>query len=71
LNWNKRIRQVHRWLAIGVSLAVMANPVAMAPREPNIWVGLLALLQLVLLPVTGLYLFVLPYAARRRAGAQE
>ena len=33
-----------------------------------VWVGLLALLPLVLLMLTGLYLFVLPYATKWRSG---
>ena len=39
--------------------------------EQAVWVGLLALLPLVLLLLTGLYLFVLPYAAKWRSGATD
>jgi len=66
LNWNDWIRQLHRWLSIAFTLAVIVNIVAMAQKEPALWVGLLALLPLVLLLITGLYMFVLPYVSRRQ-----
>ncbi|WP_437672173.1 hypothetical protein [Sorangium sp. So ce131] len=67
MNWNKWIRQTHRWLSIAFTLAVIANLVASARGEPAVWVGLLALFPLVVLLLTGLYLFVLPYTANRRS----
>lgn len=66
MNGKKWIRQVHRWLSIAFTVAVIANVVAMSLGSEAIWVGLLALLPLVLLLVTGLYLFVLPYRERAR-----
>jgi hypothetical protein len=68
LNWNTWIRQIHRWLSIAFTVAVIANIVALALKEQAVWVGLLALLPLVLLLLTGLYLFVLPYATKWRSG---
>jgi heme A synthase len=67
LNWNKWVRQIHRWLSIAFTLAVIANMVVLAREQPPVWVGLLALLPLVLLLLTGLYMFVLPYATRSRS----
>ena len=67
MNWNKWIRQVHRWLSIAFTVAVIINVVAMGQAQPALWVGLLALFPLILLLVTGLYMFVLPYAANWRA----
>lgn len=67
MNWTMRVRQIHRWLSIAFTLAVIANVVAMGQGQPPIWVGLLALLPLVLLLLTGLYMFVLPYAAAWRS----
>jgi heme A synthase len=67
LNWNNWIRQIHRWLSMAFTVAVIANVVAMVQEKQAIWVGLLALLPLVLLLLSGLYLFVLPYAAKRRS----
>jgi heme A synthase len=68
LNWNNWIRQIHRWLSIAFTVAVIVNIVAMGKEQPAVWVGLLALLPLALLLFSGLYLFVLPYAARWRSG---
>lgn len=72
MNWNVWIRQSHRWLAIAFTLTVTANFVAMALGEPPALVIYSPLAPLFLLLSTGLYMFVLPYAARwrgwRRAG---
>ena len=68
MNWNKWFRQIHRWLSIAFTVAVIANILALAQGEPAVWVGLLALLPLFLLLFTGLYMFVLPYATKWRSG---
>ena len=68
MNWNNVIRQIHRWLSIAFTVAVIANILALGREELAVWVGLLALLPLALLLFTGLYLFVLPYATRWRSG---
>jgi hypothetical protein len=68
LNWNKRVRQIHRWLSIAFTVAVIANIAALGREELAVWVGLLALLPLPLLLLTGLYTFALPYAAKWRGG---
>jgi hypothetical protein len=68
LNWSKWVRQIHRWLSIAFTVAVIVNIVALGQEEPRVWVGLLALLPLALLLLTGLYLFVLPYATNWRRG---
>jgi hypothetical protein len=49
------------------TVAVIANVLAMVQEKQAIWVGLLALLPLVLLLLSGLYLFVLPHAAKWRS----
>ena len=67
MNWNKLIRQTHRWLSIAFTLAVIANVVAMMQEKQTVWVGVLALIPLILLLVSGLYMFVQPYAKLRRA----
>ena len=74
MNWNVWIRQIHRWLSIAFTVTVVANFVAMGLGEPPAWVVYSPLLPLFLLLSTGLYLFVLPYAAKwrsERAGAWE
>jgi len=68
LNWNKWVRQIHRWLSIAFTVAVIVNIVAVGQGKYTVWVGLLALLPLALLLFTGLYLFVLPYATTWRSG---
>jgi hypothetical protein len=68
LSWNDLIRQVHRWLSIAFTVAVIVNIVAMVQEKPAVWVGLLALFPLILLMLTGLYMFAKPYAAKWRSG---
>jgi len=67
LNWNRLIRQTHRWLSMTFTLAVILNLVFLMQKEQVVWVGLLALFPLILLLITGLYLFALPYAAKGRS----
>ncbi|GIG88542.1 hypothetical protein [Plantactinospora endophytica] len=66
MNWNNLVRQTHRWLAVIFTASVVATFVALAQDDPAVWVSYLPLLPLGLLLLTGLRLFVLPYAARRR-----
>jgi|SoiMetStandDraft_2_1073263.scaffolds.fasta_scaffold08278_2 Cytochrome b subunit of the bc complex len=68
VNWSKWVRQIHRWLSMAFTAAVIVNIVAVATGRYANWVGFLAVLPLAFLLLTGLYLFVLPYAARRRLG---
>lgn len=68
MNWNHWIRQVHRWLSIGFTLAVIVNLAALGQKQPPVWVGVLALVPLLLLLLSGLYLFALPYATKWRSG---
>ncbi|MHC2333324.1 hypothetical protein [Bradyrhizobium sp. USDA 4454] len=62
-NW---IRQLHRWLSIAFTVAVIINIGAMALQQQAVWIGLLALFPLIFMLLSGLYLFVLPYLAPRR-----
>ena len=71
MNRDRWVRQVHRWLSIAFTVAVIVNIAALGQEEPAVWVGLLALLPLALLMFTGLYLFVLPYAAKWRGGRRS
>ena len=68
MNWNKWMRQTHRWMSIAFTLAVIVNIVAIALKKYTNSMGLLAVLPLAFLFLTGLYLFVLPYAAKWRSG---
>ena len=66
MNWNQWIRQIHRWLAIAFTVSVIGTFVALAQKNPVVWVSYVPLGPLALLLLTGLYLFVLPYATKWR-----
>ena len=72
MNWNTWIRQTHRWVSIAFTVSVIVTFIALAQKEPIVWVSYVPLLPLALLLLTGLYLFVLPYASKwhgsRRTG---
>jgi hypothetical protein len=67
LNWSKWVRQTHRWLSMAFTVAVVVNIVAVAQGKYTAKVGLLAVAPLALQFLTGLYLFVLPYATKWRS----
>lgn len=69
MDWNKSIRQLHRWLSMIFTACVIANFAVMGRGQIAFWVGASTLIPLALLLLTGLYLFALPYAVkwRRRA----
>jgi heme A synthase len=64
LNWNKWVRQTHRWLSIAFTVAVIVNGIAVVQGKYSSRMGLLAVIPLALQFFTGLYLFVLPYATK-------
>jgi hypothetical protein len=67
---NKWIRQAHRWVSMAFTLTVIANFVALGVgqgQQPPAWITYSPLLPLALLMFSGLYLFVLPYTAKRRS----
>lgn len=67
---NSLIRSSHRWISIAFTLGVITYMVAMSGgTTPPWWMGLFALIPLILLLVSGLYLFFLPHVlkARRKA----
>ena len=68
---NKWIRQIHRWMSIAFTVTVIANIIVLSvgqgKQQPPAWITYSPLLPLFLLLFTGLYLFVLPYAAKRRS----
>jgi hypothetical protein len=67
MNWNKWVRQTHRWLSIAFTVGVIVNIVAIAQKKYTASVGLLAVIPLAFQFFTGLYLFVLPYATKWRS----
>ena len=66
MNWNKAIRQVHRGLSMALTLGVIGYMIVMTRGQPAAWVGLFALVPLILLLLSGLYLFALPHVVRWR-----
>lgn len=67
MNWNKWIRQIHRWLSIIFTLVVIYIFAALGlGNEPAQWVYFLPLFPLALLLFSGLYLFALPYLTKWR-----
>jgi len=64
--WNHWIRQTHRWVSIAFTAAVILAFVALAQEKPIVWMSYLPLAPLAVLLLTGLYLFVLPYASKGR-----
>ncbi|KRE02695.1 hypothetical protein ASE61_15615 [Bosea sp. Root670] len=66
MTWSTAIRQGHRWLSIIFTATVLANFAAMARGEPPAWIVYSPLLLL----FSGLYMFILPYAARWRGRRQ-
>ena len=66
MNASMLIRQTHRWVSIIFTITVIANFVALSQGTPPAWITYSPLLPLALLLFSGLYLFALPYAAKRR-----
>lgn len=61
---SRGLRQFHRWVAVLFTLTVAANFAAMAFGPPPAWITYAPLLPLLLLFLTGAYLFVQPYLRR-------
>jgi heme A synthase len=68
MNWNKWIRQTHRWLSIAFTVAIVVNGVTVVQGRYSSRLGLMVVFVLALEFFTGMYLFVLPYAAKWRSG---
>lgn len=69
MNTNAWVRQIHRWVSMIFTVAVIiVTIVVLVQEQPAEWVYLSPLLPLALLLLTGLYLFALPYRTRRQSG---
>jgi uncharacterized iron-regulated membrane protein len=53
-------------LSITFTLAAIANIAALMLKSQAMWIGLMALVPLVILLITGLYLFFQPYLTKWR-----
>ncbi len=68
MHWNAWIRQIHRWVSIIFVAVVIGIFIALGVGgKPANWVYFSPLPPLAVLALTGLYMFVLPYAAKRRS----
>lgn len=66
---SKLIRVFHRWTSIAFTLVVVVIFALLGlGQQPAQWLYYAPLLPLLLLVITGLYMFFLPYAARARRG---
>jgi len=68
MNWNKWIRQTHRWLSIAFTVGVIVNIIAVAQKKVYRLGWPVGASPLVLQLLTGWYLFVLPYATEWGSG---
>ena len=67
MSWNAWIRRSHRWVSVAFVATVLAVTILQARGDELAeWVYLLPLLPLAVLALTGIWLFFLPYVARRR-----
>jgi membrane protein YdbS with pleckstrin-like domain len=73
MNWDVTTRQVHRWISVAfLAIVVAVTAIAAVQEDPAEWVFFTPLPALFLLIITGIYLFVLPYARRwRRSGISD
>jgi hypothetical protein len=68
---NKWTRQIHRWASVLFVVTVLITTVAMSQPEPQIWISYTPLFPLLILSLTGIYLFGLPHVARWRSGQKS
>lgn len=66
MTFNVAIRQFHRWMSIIFTGTVIIAMVASSRTAPAEWVFYMPLPPLILMLLSGLYLFVLPYMPKRR-----
>ena len=61
------VRQFHRWTSVAFVASVIATSIALAQAPPIMWMSYVPLAPLALLAITGIYLFLRPYLAKRGA----
>jgi len=60
--------QLHRWVAIAFTVTVISNFIALTIGALSPWMTYLPPLPLAVLLLTGLFLFMMPYAAKSHSG---
>ena len=68
---NPLIRQTHRWMSIALIVSVATYAVVMTRGPVPAWLNILPAGSLILMFLTGAYLFVLPYLPKRLAPAER
>ena len=66
MNWAKGLRQLHRWVAVIFTLLVLLIFILLGRGIAPQWIYYTPLPFLFVLMLTGIYLFVSPYMAKRR-----
>lgn len=64
---SSKVRTAHRWISLAFTLGVIANLFVRDQTPYPAWAGFAALAPLILLLLSGLYLFALPYAMKWRS----
>ena len=62
---NAFIRTSHRWLSVVFMALVVANTVYLILGRQNYLLGMITLVPLILMMISGMWMFVLPYVKRR------
>ena len=60
------IRRIHRWLSIAFVISVIVYIVVMTRGPVPAWLNIFPAGSLILMFLTGAYLFVLPYVVKSR-----
>ncbi len=66
MNAHAWVRQAHRWSSMVFTATVVITSAGLAMKTSAAWVSYLPLAPLLLLLLTGSYLFVRPYVGRSR-----
>lgn len=66
MRFNSGVRTFHRWMSLVFTVLVIVVRVASIRPEPPEWVFYLPLPPPVLMLISGLYLFALPYCPKSR-----
>jgi len=68
--WNKWLRKIHRWLAIPFIIAILI--LILARQIPQVViVQRLQQVMMLLMVITGSYLYLLPYLSRWKRGRRQ
>jgi hypothetical protein len=59
------MRQVHRWLSLAFTVSVVAYAIVMSHGPVPAWLNIFPAGSLILMFLTGAWMFVLPYVRRR------